>query len=220
MRNNAHVRIHENIETKAKVYLIIIASIMVILCINNAVYIIPSLMLYTLLICYTVWESNKRRGEISTYIEELTISVDSVAKNTLINSPFPIIVLETDGNIIWRSSNFNKEFANVGINTYIDDIAKEITTELEEDTKQKFNKKMEIGDKTYHIIGNGIKTRQRDKKKQPKYMTILYFIDITEEQSLLKKYNDSQTCVGIIMIDNFEEIIRKNCIRRKTTSYC
>jgi len=126
MRSNNHGKIRENIEAKAKVYLIIIAIIMIILCINNVEYIIPSLIVYTLIIFYTIWESNKRRGEISTYIEELTINVDSVAKNTLINSPFPIIVLEEDGNVAWRSSNFNKEFANVGINTYIDEIANEL----------------------------------------------------------------------------------------------
>jgi len=79
---------------------------------------------------------------------------------------------------------------------------------------------MQIGDKTYQIIGSGIKTKGRDKKKQHKHMTILYFVDVTKEQALLERYIDSQTCVGIIMIDNFEEIIRKDCIRRKTTSYC
>ena len=55
----------------------------------------------------------------------MTFSVDSAAKNTLINSPFPLIILETNGNVIWRSSTFNKEFANVGINAYIDELAKD-----------------------------------------------------------------------------------------------
>ena len=134
MQNNNNLKVLENIESKTKIYLIVIAIVMIILCINKPFYIIPSLIIYTLIILYTVWVSTKRRGEISTYIDELTISVDSAAKNTLINSPFPIIILETDGNVIWRSSNFNKEFANVGINTYIDDIAKEIKTDVGEES--------------------------------------------------------------------------------------
>ena len=40
-------------------------------------------------------------------------------------------------------------------------------------------------------------------------MTILYFIDITKTEELLKKYNNSKTCIGIIMIDNYEEIIQR-----------
>ena len=188
MRNSKYLKIHENIDTKAKVYLIIIAIIMIILCIDNARYIIPSIILYALILCYTLWEAGKRKGEISTYIEELTVSVDSAAKNTLTNSPFPIIILETDGNIVWRSSSFNKEFANIGINTYIDAIAKEAGQE-------KFEKEMQIGDKTYNVIGSSIKVKQKDKKKPSKYRAVLYFIDITTQQELFEKYIDSQTCV-------------------------
>ena len=36
-------------------------------------------------------------------------------------------------------------------------------------------------------------------------MAILYFIDETENIKLQKEYNDSKSCVGIIMIDNYEE---------------
>ena len=124
--SNLNVKLLKNVESKTKIYLAIIAIILIALCINNIAYIIPSIIGYALIIVYTIWVYKRRKSEISNYITDLTINVDSAAKNTLINSPFPIIILETDGNVIWRSSKFNKEFANVGINSYIDDIAKEI----------------------------------------------------------------------------------------------
>lgn len=206
MQNN-NLNFLENADSKTKIYLIIIAIVLILLSINNIAYIIPSVIIYALIVVYTMWVSDKRKGEISTYIEELTISVDSAAKNTLINSPFPIIVLETDGNVIWRSGKFNKEFANVGINKYIEELAKEIKIEIEKDSKSNVDRKMAIGDKIYHVIGNGVKIRQKDKRKPSKYMTILYFVDSTSEEKVIKEYNDSKTCMGIIMIDNFEEII-------------
>ena len=116
------MKMFENIESKTKVYLVIIAIALVLLCINVTTYIVPSIVIYTLIIGYTIWAYNKRKNEISSYINELTINMDSAAKNTLINSPFPLIILETDGEVIWRSSKFNKEFANVGINNYIEEI--------------------------------------------------------------------------------------------------
>ena len=94
-----NINVLEKIESKTKIYLIIIAIILIILCAYKPVYIIPSIIIYALIIVYTIWVSNRRRGEISSYIDELTISMDSAAKNTLINSPFPIIILETDGNV-------------------------------------------------------------------------------------------------------------------------
>ena len=207
--SNNNMKMLENIEPKTRIYLAVIAIILIILCINVPTYIIPSIIVYALIVLYTIWIYNKRKGEISSYINELTISMDSAAKNTLINSPFPLIILETDGNVIWRSSKFNKEFANVGINKYIDDITKEIRIDIDNNNVPRVDKQIKIDEKAYHVIGDYVKIKQKDKRKTNKYMTILYFIDITEEKELLKKYNDSKTCIGIIMIDNYEEIIQR-----------
>ena len=40
-------------------------------------------------------------------------------------------------------------------------------------------------------------------------MTILYFIDITEQLKTEKKYIDGNQCVGIITVDNYEEIMQR-----------
>jgi len=205
----------ENIESKTKIYLVIIAIILILLCINIPTYILPSIILYAIIILYTNWVYKKRKGEVSNYINELTISMDSAAKNTLINSPFPLIILETDGNVIWRSSKFNKEFANVGINKYIDEITKEIKTDIDNNNIPTVDKEVQIEEKTYHIIGDYIKIKQKDRKKTNKYMTILYFVDITEEKLLFQKYNDSKSCIGIIMIDNYEEIVQRIATEEK-----
>ena len=37
----------------------------------------------------------------------------------------------------------------------------------------------------------------------------MYFIDVTKEVNLEAKYNNSKACMGIIMIDNYEEIIQR-----------
>ena len=163
MTNN-NLKIFEKLESKTKIYLIIIAILLVVLCINKVAYIIPSIIIYAGILTYTIWVSQKRRGEVSSYLDELTLNVDSVAKDTLINSPFPLIILETNGNVVWRSSNFNKEFANVGINSYIDELAKEIKIDIE-NKQYSLNKQIKIENKTYHIIGNYVKNRKRDRKQ-------------------------------------------------------
>ena len=208
MQNN-NMKMFDNIETKTKVYLVIILVALILLCINVPMYIIPSIIMYIAIIAYTIWVYNKRKSEITSYINELTINMDSAAKNTLLNSPFPLIIVETDGTVIWRSDKFNKVFANVGINNYIDEITKEIKMDIDSNNVPSVDKEIDIDDKTYHVIGNYVKIKQKDKKKTSKYMTILYFIDTTDNKELLKKYNESKTCVGHIMIDNYEEIIQR-----------
>lgn len=208
MQNN-YLKILESIESKTKIYLIIIAILFIIISFNMPVYIIPSIIIYCLIIAYTIWVYKKRKGELSSYINELTFTVDSTAKSTLINSPFPLIIVQTDGNIIWKSSKFSNEFAGIAINTYIEDIIKEIKISVDKKDNMKIEKDIEIGEKTYHIIGDYIKIKKKDRKKQIEYMSVIYFIDITNEKKLLEKNDEAEACVGIAIIDNYEEVLQR-----------
>ena len=42
---------------------------------------------------------------------------------------------------------------------------------------------------------------KRNKKNE--YVAIIHFIDETENIKLQKEYQDSKTCVGIIIVDNY-----------------
>ena len=129
MQNNNR-KVFDNLISRTKIYLVIILLLLVIISIQNTQWIIPSIIILALVVIYTYFANNKRKNEISETLQDLTISVDSAAKSTLINSPFPLLILETDGNIIWRSSKFVSEFENVDMNTYIDDIILEIKEEI------------------------------------------------------------------------------------------
>ena len=146
-------------------------------------------------------------------MQDLTLTVDSAAKTSLINSPFPLIIMETDGNIIWKSSKFNSEFMDLDINSYMNDLSIELRSDIEsrEDKKNRdIVRQITIGNRIYKIIGRYVdfKNKDRDKKGKKEYMIILHFIDDTENVKLQKEYKDSKSCVGIIMVDNYEETIR------------
>lgn len=215
---NSNKRTFEIINSKTKIYLVIIAILLVVICCYQVTLVIPAIMLYGLICFYALWTSNKRKAEISEHIQELTINVDSAAKNTLINSPFPLIILETDGNITWKSSKFVSEFENVDIENVLNELTQEIKIEIEEKiasndsnrTKDRnIVKEKVINDKNYRIIGEYVKSKVNERKKQTEYMVLLYFIDNTDYVKAVKKYNDAQTCIGIIMIDNYEEMMQR-----------
>jgi len=202
----------EIIVSKTKIYLIIITILFIVLCYLNVKLILPAIIIYSIILAYSLWTTNKNKLEISKHIQDLTISVDSAAKSTLINSPIPLIIIETNGNILWRSSKFNNEFINIDIGSYLKELSKELKNEIESITdkqKKSIEKEINIGKKTYRILGEYVKSKNNDKKKTQEYMAILYFIDETEKIDLLKKYNDVQTCIGLIMIDNYEEIMQR-----------
>ena len=212
MQNNNR-KVFETFISRTKIYLAIILVLLIIMCVENNKLIITSIIVYLAIVGYTYYANRKRKSEISETLQDLTLTVDSAAKTSLINSPFPLIIMETDGNIIWKSSKFNSEFMDVDINSYMNDLSIELRSDIEsrEDKKNRdIVRQITIGNRIYKIIGRYVdfKNKDRDKKGKKEYMIILHFIDDTENVKLQKEYKDSKSCVGIIMVDNYEETIR------------
>ena len=209
---NTNRKFLDTLVSRTKIYLALIFVLLAIISIQNPRLIIVSICVYLLILGYTYYINQKRKSEISETLQDLTLTVDSVAKTSLINSPFPLIIVENDGNIIWKSSKFVSEFANIDINTYVTDINLDIK-DMVQKSREKTNKEdiirqVVIGDKTYKVIGKYIKySKNRDRKSKKEYMVILYFIDETENVKLREEYEDSKSCIGIVMIDNYEEIM-------------
>lgn len=199
--------------SKTKVYLVIIAILLIIVAILKPMLTIPAIVIYGLIMIYTYWTNKKRMAEVSEHIKDLTLNIDKVSKRTLINSPFPLIIVETDGSVIWKSTKFVKEFNNkdidVNINEILDNIIKEVKLEIQNSNSKdnKIRKEIIIGNKNYKILGEYVKTKTTDKKQE--YMATLYFVDETEFVKIKTDFEDSQNCIGIIMIDNYEEIIQR-----------
>ena len=170
----------DQILSRSKIYLVIIAIILTILCIIKPVAIIPSIIAFILIVLYTIIANQKRKAEISDRLNELTLNIDKAAQSTIINSPFPLVVLETNGNIIWKSSKFIKEFANIDIGNYLSDVIKELKIKIESNNEDmSISDKMKIGDKTYKIIGEYTKIKEKDHKNSNEYMATVYFLDET-----------------------------------------
>ena len=118
----------ETFISRTKIYLIIIAILIICLCILNYNLILPGIVIYALIIIYTNWTNKKRIAELSEQLKDLTLNVNTTAKTTLINSPFPLVIIETNGNVIWKSEKFVTEFENMNINVneYLTEIVKGI----------------------------------------------------------------------------------------------
>ena len=200
-------KILDKLTIKSGLHLTVIAILLIILCCYDLRWIAPAFMLFFALLFYSLVTQSKKKNEIVNHIEAITTDVNSATKNNLINSPIPLVLVETDGHIIWRSRTFTEEFQNTDMNNYLNPIVKEIKLDLEKnDTIREITKQITIGNKIYKIHVGIAKTKKRDKRKETEYILTLYFIDDTKYNELFDTYNNSKTCIGIAMIDNYEEI--------------
>ncbi len=154
---------------------------------------------------YHTYLSKKKISEITEYVENLSIHTTSAAKDSMLNIPMPLTVLDLTGNIVWHNEVFaemtgGNHFEN-HISTVVPDI--EILKILENRHNINFNIKYD--EKDYQITGNVVEFNNDDNKF---YSLVLYWTDRTREEEYVKKYNDSRVLNSIVLIDNYEDITK------------
>ena len=206
---NTNRKVFDNLVSRTKIYLVIIFLLLLFISIQFNNLILPSILIFAAIIGYTYFANNKRKSEISETLQDLTLTVDSTAKSSLINSPFPLLILETNGNIVWKSSSFVTEFQHIDVNDYIDELVYDIKAQIENEKQvnkdKTIQKQIKIDKKIYRVYGKFVNSRNKEKKNKKEYMMVLYFLDETEKCKLQEEYENSKTCIGMIMVDNDEE---------------
>lgn len=154
---------------------------------------------------YHTYFTKKKIGEITDYVENLSIYTNSAAKDSMLNIPMPLTVLDLTGNIVWHNEVFaeitgGNHFEN-HISTVVPDI--EILKILENRHDINFN--IKYNEKDYQITGNVVEFNNDDNKF---YSLVLYWTDRTREVKYVKKYNDSRVLNSIVLIDNYEDITK------------
>ena len=152
---SSNKKVFDNLISKTKIYLVIIFILLFIICWQNVKFIIPSIIIYIMIMGYTYLANNKRKSEISETLQDLTLTVDSAAKTSLINSPFPLIILETDGNIIWKSAKFASEFEDVDINIFINDLVFDLKEEIQnkkDKTDKSILRNIQVNKNIYELL--------------------------------------------------------------------
>ena len=211
MPSNNYIK-SENFTSKTKVYIVIIGILLVIICVLNLKVIPFAIVGYLILLSYTIWSARKRKAELSEQLKDLTLNVNTTAKTTLINSPFPLAIFETNGNMIWKSEKFVQEFEGKNIDQELNELLIKIKSNIDEDDKKRekgnINTQTILNDRKYQVLGSYVSNKKKHTQEQ-EYTTILYFIDETEKNKMQTTIKNNELNIGIIMIDNYEELTQR-----------
>ena len=95
------------LEPNLKLYFLVMAAFSVVTAtVSLRVGLVEVAVTVGLYVYFTRANQSRRQG-ILQYIDNLTGSVDTASKSTLINSPLPIMVFRPDtGEVIWSNENF------------------------------------------------------------------------------------------------------------------
>ena len=116
------------------------------------------------------------------------------------NLPLPFAVIDSDKNIFM----YNKEFKDIFSIQKIDDVP---ILDLIKDFNFDIDKqKLDINDRAFEIYSNKSSVSNSEDSKD-KFITTISMVDITENEYLKKQVRNQLTVVGLIFIDNYEEVI-------------
>ena len=170
--------------------------------IGNTYVAVAEILVSLGLFVYMVVTRVLRRKGMEQYISLLTEREDSVSHSSLTLLPLPMVVLSVDGHIMWFNDLFveltkEEKLYNIPLFELIPDIKwNELLKSENIDTECEFDGK---------ILGVTGKIIRKDNDVS----VILYFSDKTTEKELSKKYEDTRTVVGLLVVDNYDDLFSK-----------
>lgn len=204
MDNNKFVSMFMN---RNSYYLWIILGLNILIHILDWKFAIPGYFVLGLLLFYNIRSNYNRQKELTRYIENLTFNIDSATKETLLNFPMPLVVIELDGAIIWYNSSFRTIFEGEKLlERTITSLAEELNPEKLVSNAPSFSKDITINKRHYNVLGNMVKVD--DKVDRDNYIIMLYFIDMTEHEQLKVQYLEEKTAAGVVIIDNYDDLMQ------------
>ena len=162
-----------------------------------------SAVICVLLVSHKIAQDRRDR-QIVKYLESTPNTLESMGHG---ESPFPAVLVRLgDNGIIWANSQFETITGYKGdmIEHQLSEVLPTLTTDWLAIGKTQCPQNVTLGNKIYRVYGNSI----RAEDSRATMIGILYFCDLTELYQVRDEYIRSRPVVSIILIDNFEELIK------------
>ena len=145
-------------------------------------------------------EVKKLREQIEIW-SDTTYHINAAGDMAFQTLPIGIMIYDKDYNIKW----FN-DYAQKCLKKSLKDVP---LSEISPDLKE-----FVLGNETSFVLKDGGQTYEFSLKKENK---ILYFFDTTKETELKTRYLNRNIAIGIIVVDNLEESLKRYDVQDKTT---
>lgn len=188
--------------------LLLIFAIMTFFAGPNAVYLAIAEIIVTItLALYMPISIRKRSAKLQRYIESVANSTESASKDTLLNSPLPIVVFSPNSQeIIWSNSHFvaaagaTERFFEVRVSDVIPGFTDKWITE----GKTEYPELIVLNERRYKVFGSLI----RASNDPNNIVAAAYLVDLTDYADAYDNYMRTRMVCAIIMLDNYEELIK------------
>ena len=148
--------------------------------------------------------NNRRARKLRQYMQSVSNTLEGMGQG---ESPFPAVLVRLgDGGIIWANDQFSEltGVAETMVDHRLEDIFPGFSTEWLTAGHNQAGSDIALGDRRYRVFGTLI----RAEDDRGTLLGALYLSDLTELYQIRDEYIRSRPVVSIILIDNYEELIK------------
>lgn len=197
----------KNFFPNTKIYMLIIAILILIIILLGNLYIgITCVLMFGCLLFYNLRNNRLRNYEWKRFIEDISENIDVAGRNTLSKIPMPLVIVNSEGEILWGNSLFTSVVPKNIYGKNINIIIKDFNIEKILDKKIDIFEKIVIDKNIFNVLVSPIEIN--NNKHDKKYIVILYFIDKTDYYTIAEMYSDKKTVVALVECDNYDEVIK------------
>ena len=151
-----------------------------------------------------VMNRNRRGRQLQRYIQSMSNTLEATSQG---ESPLPAVLIRLgDGVIIWANHRFSEltGYADTMMEQQLEEVLPDFPLDWLESGKTESPQDASLGARRYRVYG----TTVRAEDSRGTMLGVLYFSDLTELYQIRDEYIRSRPVVGIILIDNYEELTK------------
>ena len=156
---------------------------------------------------YSRQHSNRCRREIARYLENVTGTVDTATKDTMANSPLPMIIFRPESDdIIWTNDRFlqltgeREHLFDAKLSALIPGFDSRWLME----GKTECPTEVEYGSRRFLVFGHLVRTGGRSGG----FLATTYWVDVTEFSLIRERYQATRPVAAVLLLDNYDELMK------------
>ena len=156
---------------------------------------------------YSRQHSNRCRREIARYLENVTGTVDTATKDTMSNSPLPMIIFRPESDdIIWTNDRFlqltgeREHLFDAKLSALIPGFDSRWLME----GKNECPTEVEYGSRRFLVFGHLVRTGGRSGG----FLATTYWVDVTEFSLIRDQYQATRPVAAVLLLDNYDELMK------------
>ena len=162
--------------------------------------------------------SRRRRREIAKYIENVTGNMDVATKDTMVNSPLPMVIFRPESDdIIWTNDRFlhlagEKEHL---FDAKLSAVIPGFDTRWLLEGKNECPGDVAFAGRRFLVYGHLVRASGREGG----FLATTYWVDVTEFCQVRDQFRGSRPVMAVLLLDNYEDLMKNQTENQRSTIY-